>query len=79
MDKAVVVCVTVMFYGKWKLYLANIVEREPVKEDIREELPQTEDAIHHPVGQPFSVILLVLALNGFDTGRGWMAEGSHKG
>ena len=31
------------------MYLANIVEGEPVQEDVREELSQTEDAIHHPV------------------------------
>lgn len=63
---------------QWLMYLANIIEREPVEEDIGEELPQTEDAVHHPVGQPFCVVLLVLTLNGFDAGRGSRAQGSHR-
>merc|ERR1712131_56010 len=40
--------------------LANIVEGEPGEKDVGEGLDYTEQAVDHPVGQPLSVILLVV-------------------
>ena len=51
-------------------HLEGIVEWEPVEEDIREELPQTEDPVDHPVGQPLGVVLFVLTLDGLHTAEG---------
>lgn len=48
-------------------YLTHIVERKPVKKNVREEFPQAEDAIDYPVCQPLCVILLIRAFYCFDT------------
>lgn len=46
-------------------HLKSIVEREPVEENIGEELAKAEDTIHHPVRQPFCVVLFAWTFNGF--------------
>lgn len=51
-------------------YLKGVVKREPVEENVREELAQTEDAVHHPVRQPFCVVLFAGAFDGFDSADG---------
>lgn len=48
-------------------HFKSIVEREPVEENIGEELAQTEDPVHHPVRQPFCVIFFARTFNGFDS------------
>lgn len=48
-------------------HLKRVVEREPVEENIGEELAQTEDPVHHPVRQPFCVIFFARTFNGFDS------------
>lgn len=50
-------------------YLSNIVEWEPGEEDVSKKLCHTEDSIHHPVGQPFSVIIFVGTFNGLNSER----------
>ena len=50
------------------VYLKCVVEWEPIEEDVREKLPQTEDAVHHPVRQPFCVVLFVHALDRLNSG-----------
>lgn len=47
-------------------HLKGVVEGEPVEENVGEELAQAEDSVHHPVRQPFGVILFARTLNGFD-------------
>ncbi len=48
-------------------HLKSVVEREPVEENIGEELAQTEDTINHPVRQPFCVVFFARTFNGFDS------------
>lgn len=48
-------------------HLEGVVKREPVEENVREELAQAEDAVHHPVGQPFCVVFFARTFNGFDS------------
>lgn len=48
-------------------HLESVVKREPVEEDVREELAQAKDAVHHPVRQPFCVVFFAGAFNGFDS------------
>lgn len=52
-------------------HLKSVVKWEPVEENIREELAQTEDTVHHPVGQPFCVIFFARAFDGFDSAQSW--------
>lgn len=47
-------------------HFKSVVERKPVEENIGEELAQAEDTIHHPVRQPFCVVLFAHTFNGFD-------------
>lgn len=49
-----------------RCHLSNVVEGEPGEEDVSEKLGHTEDPVHHPVGQPFSVVLFGGTFNGFD-------------
>lgn len=51
------------------LYLSNIVEREPGQEDISKKLCHTEESIHHPIGQPFSVIVFGGTFNGLNAAK----------
>lgn len=48
-------------------HLKSVVEREPVEENIGEELAKAEDTIDHPVRQPFCVVFFVYAFDGFDS------------
>lgn len=48
-------------------YLSQEVEGEPGEEDVGEELGDAEHTVHHPVGQPFGVVLFSGALDGFDS------------
>ena len=48
-------------------HLKSVVEREPVEENVGEELAQAEDAVHHPVRQPFCVVFFACAFDGFDS------------
>lgn len=48
-------------------HLKSVVEWKPVEENIREELAQAEDTIHHPVRQPFCVVFFARTFNGFDS------------
>lgn len=50
-------------------YLSNIVEWEPGKEDVSKKLCHTEDSIHHPVGQPLSIIIFGGTFNGLNPGK----------
>lgn len=50
-------------------YLANIVEWEPGEKDVSEKLCHTEESIHHPVGQPFSVVIFGGTFNGLNPAR----------
>lgn len=52
-------------------HLKSVVKREPVEENIREELAQAENTIHHPVGQPFCVIFFAWTFDGFDSAQSW--------
>lgn len=48
-------------------HLEGVVKWEPVEENVGEELSQAEDAVHHPVGQPFGVVFFARTFNGFDS------------
>ena len=48
-------------------YLKEPIERDPEKENVTKKLNKAENAVDHPVGQPFGIIILVMAFNGFHT------------
>lgn len=48
-------------------HLKSVVKWKPVEENIGEELAQAEDAIHHPVRQPFCVVFFAWTFDGFDS------------
>lgn len=48
-------------------HLEGIVKWEPVEENVGEELAQAEDAVHHPVRQPFCVVFFARTFDGFDS------------
>lgn len=50
-------------------YLAGIVKGKPEEEDVREGLNDAEEPIHNPVSQPLCVVILIVALDGFDAER----------
>lgn len=58
------------------VYLSNIVEWEPGKEDVSEKLCHTEDSVHHPVGEPLSIVLFGGTFNGLNPGK---SKGHHVG
>ena len=47
-------------------HLSDVVEGEPGEDDVSKELGHAEDAVHHPVGQPFCVVLFGGAFDGLD-------------
>lgn len=63
---------------KRSAYLASIVKGKPEEEDVREGLDDAEEPIHNPVSQPLCVVLLIVALDGFNAEwtkcRRWMRE-----
>ena len=48
-------------------YLEKEVEGHPGEDTVSEELNDTEEGEHHPVGEPLGVIVLVLRVNGLAT------------
>lgn len=54
--------------------LSHVVKWEPGQEDVSKELCHAEHPIHHPVGQPFCVIIFGYTLNGFDRYVGWISK-----
>ena len=61
----------IYFTGKCKItillpslvHLEEGVEGNPEQEDVGEELDQREGAVHHPVGQPLGIVILLGTLN----------------
>lgn len=46
--------------------LDTVVERNPVEEKVSERLNDDEESVHNPVGEPLSVVLLVLGLDSLE-------------
>lgn len=47
-------------------YLSDVVKWEPREKDVCKELSHTEESIHHPVSQPFCIIIFGGAFYGLD-------------
>jgi hypothetical protein len=44
----------------------SVVEGNPVEENVREELDDGEETVDAPVGEPLTVVVLVVGFNGFE-------------
>lgn len=66
----IIIWVAQMFEGDTKRrrfsHFKSVVKREPVEENVGEELAEAEDAVDHPVGQPLGVIFFTRTFDGFD-------------
>lgn len=50
------------------------VQGEPAHDEIGEVLDDGEQGEHHPIGQPFGVVVLLATLDGVDGHVGWVEE-----